>query len=90
MSETTPKKTNIILRLLALLVTVALILGALVLVVYRDRLNLDALERWLTYRELETDESGEILPFTHAGGEQQSLAFLDKGLLFSSSTGAHD
>ena len=89
MSETTPKKTNIILRLLALLVTVALILGALVLVVYRDRLNLDALERWLTYRELETDESGEILPFTHAGGEQQSLAFLDKGLLFSSSTGAH-
>ena len=59
MSETTPKKPNIILRLLALLVTIALVLGALVLVVYRDRLNLDALERWLTYRELETDESGE-------------------------------
>ena len=58
MSETTPKKQNIILRLLALLVTIALILGALVLVVYRDRLNLDALERWLTYREVETDESG--------------------------------
>lgn len=89
MSETTPKKPNIILRLLALLVTVALILGALVLVVYRDRLNLDALERWLTYREVETDESGEILPFTHAGGEQQSLAFLDRGVLFSSDTGAH-
>ena len=89
MSETTPKKPNIILRLLALLVTVALVLGALVLVVYRDRLNLDALERWLTYREVETDESGEILPFSHAGGEQQSLAFLDRGLLFSSDTGAH-
>ena len=89
MSETTPKKTNIILRLLALLVTVALVLGALVLVVYRDRLNLDALERWLTYREVETDESGEILPFSHAGGDQLSLSFLDRGLLFSSDTGAH-
>ena len=89
MSETTPKKQNIILRLLALLVTIALILGALVLVVYRDRLNLDALERWLTYREVETDESGEILPFTHAGGEQLSLSFLDRGVLFSSNTGAH-
>ena len=70
MSDTNTKKPNIVLRLLALLVTIALVLGALVLVVYRDRLNLDALERWLTYREVETDESGEILPFTHAGGEQ--------------------
>ena len=34
MSETTPKKQNIILRLLALLVTIALILGALVLVYF--------------------------------------------------------
>ena len=53
MNEATPKKPNIFLRLLALLVTIALILGALVLVVYRDRINLDALERWLTYRELD-------------------------------------
>ena len=69
MNETTPKKPNILLRLLALLVTIALILGALVLVVYRDRINLDALERWLTYRELEMDEGGQAVPFTHAGGE---------------------
>ena len=59
MSDTNTKKPNIVLRILALLVTVALVLGSLVLVVYRDRLNLDALERWLTYREVETDESGE-------------------------------
>lgn len=43
-----PKKPNIILRLLALLVTAALVLGALALVVYRDRFNLDALKRWLS------------------------------------------
>lgn len=83
------KKPNIILRLLALLVTVALVLGALALVVYRDRLNLDALERWLAYRDLETGETGQAEPFTHAGGDGLSLAFLDKGILFTADTGAH-
>ena len=89
MSAENPKKPNILLRLLALLVTIALILGALALVVYRDRLNLDALERWLTYRDLETGETGQAVPFTHAGGDAVSLAFLNKGVLFSSATGAH-
>ena len=45
MSDTNIKKPNIVLRILALLVTIALVLGSLVLVVYRDKLNLDALER---------------------------------------------
>lgn len=83
------KKGNPILRLLALLVTLALMLAALALVVHRDRLNLDALERWLNYRKLETLETGEVEPFTHAGGDQLSLARLDKGILFSSASGAH-
>ena len=39
------QKQNFFFRLIALLVTSALVLGALLLVVYRDRLNLDALER---------------------------------------------
>ena len=56
--ESKPKKPNILVRLIALLVTAALLLGALVLVVYRDRLNLDALARWFEYRNLETSESG--------------------------------
>lgn len=89
MSDATPKKPNIIFRLLTLVITVALILGALALVVYRDRINLDALERWMTYRDLETGESGQAAPFTHAGGDTMDMAFLDKGILFSSATGAH-
>lgn len=89
MSDPKPKKQNIVLRLLALLVTIALILGALALVVYRDRLNLDTLERWLTYRDLETGETGQPEPFTHAGGDAVSLAFLNKGILFSTAAGAH-
>lgn len=89
MDETQSKKPNIILRLLALLVTCALVLGALVLVVYRDRLNLDALERWVTARQLEMDQSGQPTPFTYAGGDSLSLACLDKGVLFASAAGAH-
>ena len=52
------KRSNPLLRLLALLVTAALVLGALALVVYRDRLNVDALRRWLSYRSLETSDTG--------------------------------
>ena len=52
------KKPNILVRLLAFLVTLALVFGAVTLVVYRDRLNLDALARWFEYRNLETSESG--------------------------------
>lgn len=89
MSAENLKKPNILLRLLALLATVALVLGALLLVVYRDRLNLDALERWLTYREIETGETGQAAPFTHAGGDSLSLAFLNRGILLSSAAGAH-
>ena len=83
------KQTNIFIRLLALLVTAALVLGALMLVVYRDRLNLDALERWLSQRRVETGEAGQAQPFTHAGGDQMSIAYLENGILLSSSAGAH-
>lgn len=83
------KKPNILLRLLALLITAALMAGALMLVVHRDRFNLDALKRWLTYRSLTTGQSGQAEPFTHAGGEKLSLAYLDSGVLFSSATGTH-
>ena len=90
-SKTPPKKkkSNIILRLLAFLVTAALVLGALALVVYRDRFNLNALKRWLAYRNLETGESGQAAPFTHAGGDKLSFAYLDNGILLASDSGAH-
>lgn len=82
------KKSNIFVRLLALLVTAALVLGALALVVYRDRFNLDAFKRWLAYRTMETTETGQAVPFTHAGGSRLSLCYLDGSVLMSSATGA--
>lgn len=83
------KKPNILFRLLALIVTAALVLGALVLVVYRDRFNMDAVKRWLAYRTMETSETGEAAPFTHAGGDKMSIAYLDSGIVTASVAGAH-
>lgn len=82
-------KQNLLVRLLALLVTAALALGALTLVVYRDKYNLDALKRWMALRTVQTDESGAAAPFAHAGGENASFAYLSGGVVQCSSTGAH-
>lgn len=83
------KQSNPIVRLLALLVTAALILGAMVLVIYRDTLNVDALKRWMSYHSVGTDESGESVPFSHAGGDKLSVAYLDSGVVTASTAGAH-
>lgn len=83
------KKPSRFLRLLALLVTSALVLGAMVLVIYRDTINLDAFKRWMAYRSMDTGETGETAPFSHAGGDKLSIAYLDSGMVISSASGAH-
>jgi len=92
MEETTRNKKrakpNIFLRLLAFLLTAALILGAVALVVFRDRVNLGALKHWLTYRQLETSLSGQTEPFALAGGDRLSVACMQDGILTASTTGA--
>ena len=83
------KKPNILLRVLAFLVTAALVLGAAALVAWRDELNLDAFRRWLSYRSIQTSDTGLTEPFTHGGGESLDMACLSGGFLFASSSGAH-
>jgi len=80
------KKPNIAVRVLALAVTAALVLGALLLVARRDIYNLDALKRWLASRD---PEAGDTTPFTHAGGDKLSIAWLDSGVVTASTAGAH-
>lgn len=87
--ETQKKQQNIFLRLLALLVTVALFLGALFLVVNWEEYNLDAIKRKLTLRNVQTSASGEAEPFTHGGGEDVSFAYLPDGLVMTSTAGVH-
>ncbi len=81
------KRPNLLLRLITLVVTAALLLGAVALVVYRDRLNFDALRRWMEYRNLETSETGEAAPFSYGGGTDTALGCLDNALLFCSGNG---
>ena len=83
------KKPNIFARILALLVTTVLVLGALAAVVYRDQLTPGAVRRWAAYRNMTTSETGESAPFTHAGGDKLSIAYLDSGVVTASAAGAH-
>ncbi len=85
--ESQKKQQNIFLRLLAFLVTVALILGALFLVVNWEEYNLDAIKRKLTLRNVQTSASGEAEPFTYGGGGDVSIAYLPDGLVMASTTG---
>jgi len=89
-ADKAPKKSHMFVRrLLAFLVTMALVLGALAAVVYRDKLNLDAFRRWLSYRSIQTSQSGLTEPFTHGGGDRLDMACLESGYLFASTAGAH-
>lgn len=83
-----PKKKNMFLRLVVFLLTLVLILGAVAAVAYRDKLNLDAVRRWLAYRSVQTSTAGLTEPFTHGGGDKLNIACLDRGYLLASCAGA--
>ena len=78
------KKPNLFFRLLAFLTTLALVLGAVLLVANRDKLNLDGVRRWFSYRSLERTDSGQAESFSYDGGSTNSFATLDGGLLVCS------
>jgi len=86
MNEKTKKKPNILLRLLAFFVTLALVLGAVAAVAYRDKINLDALKRWYTYRTLAKSDSGQAELFSYAGRSDDLFADLDGDLLVCSAS----
>ncbi|MBM6724689.1 DUF5711 family protein [Pseudoflavonifractor phocaeensis] len=78
------KPPNLFVRFLAFLVTLALMVGAVALVVNYDKLNFDSLKRWFTYRNLERSESGQSESFVFEGGESSQFAVLDHELLVCS------
>ena len=81
------RKPNILLRFLAFLVTVALVLGALALVVFREELNMDALKRYITYRSLTRDADGQAQSFPYDGSINDAFADLDGSLLVAGDSG---
>ena len=83
------KKPNPLLRLLALLTTAALLLGAMILVIYRDTINMNTFKHWLDYQRMDTGATGESAPFSPAGGDKRSIAYLPSGVVTPSAAGAH-
>lgn len=78
------RKPNRLVRFLAFLVTVALVLGAVVLVVNYDKLNFDSVKRWFTYWNLSRSDSGQADSFRFDGDISNAFAVLDGELLVCS------
>lgn len=84
-----PKKRrpHLLVRLIAFVLTLALICAAVFLVVNRDRINFDALRRWFTYRTLAKSDVGTGESFPYQSGASLTLAACDGDLLSVSQTG---
>lgn len=78
------KKRNILISLLVFLLTAALVLGTAALIIFRDRLNLDAFKRWYQYRSLSLSDSGQAESFPYAGSPDDLFVSVDGDLLVCS------
>ena len=85
--QKTPKKQNIVLRILIFLVTLILIAGAIFLVSNRDKLSMDALKRYFTYRTLERSDSGQAESFDYSPSATDVFAAVENDLLVASTGG---
>lgn len=84
-----PKKRNWFLRLLAFLLTLVLVLGAVFLIANHDKLNLDALKRYIAYRSLERSDSGQAESFSYSASSNDIFDVLGDDLLVCSSGGVN-
>ncbi len=78
------KKPNFLVRLLAFLLVLAVGFCLVVLVAFRDSLNLDSLKRWFTYRSLARSDSGQAESFSYDGDLNDIFVVLDGDLLVCS------
>lgn len=75
------EKQNLLVRILFFLAGLAVVLTAVALVAYRDKLNLDALKRWYTYRSLSLNDNGQAESFSYSGSADDIFVGLDGDLL---------
>lgn len=75
------EKPNIVIRVLVFIVGLSVVVIAVSLVAFRDRLNLDTLQRWFTYRSLALSDSGEAQAFHCGGSASDVYVSLDNDLL---------
>lgn len=81
------KKRNPLVRLLAFLITLALVIGAVFLISHPDLLDLDAWKRYVNYRSLERSDSGQAESFSYSGSATDVFAALGDDLLICSEGG---
>lgn len=81
------KRKNLLVRLLAFLVTLALVAGAVFLIAHRDLLDLDSWKRYLNYRTLERSDSGQAASFSFSSSASDVFAVLGDDLLICSEGG---
>ncbi len=78
------KAPSFLKRLLLFLLVAAVAVGAVAVVVFRDRLNIDSVRRWFEYRTLLRNDSGQAESFVYDGGIEDAFAVLDHDLLICS------
>lgn len=71
-------------RVILFLVALAMVLGAVAAVAFRDVLNLDSIKRWFNYRALMLSDSGQAEAFVYDGSLEDTFAVLDGDLLVCS------
>ncbi|HIS52089.1 MAG TPA: hypothetical protein IAC15_05040 [Candidatus Onthomonas avicola] len=82
-----PAPLRILLRVLTVVLSLLLVAAGVLLVLHRDKINLDALARYLTYYALERSEDGQGADFfidRYTGGRYAALG--DNLLAYSSNT----
>ena len=82
--EQKKKAASLLKRLLVFLLVAAVAVGAVAAVVFRDRLNIDSIRRWLEYRTLLRSDSGQAESFVYDGSIGDAFAALDNDLLVCS------
>ena len=85
--QKTSKMIHILVRILAFLVTLALIVGAVFLVANRNKFSLDAVKRYFTYRSLERSDSGQAESFDYSPSATDVFAAVEQDLLVASTGG---
>lgn len=77
-----PRRGRWIERILALLLVVIVVLGAVAAVLFPDALNVDAFRRWVKYLNVRTDENGGVYSFDSHNSNR--YASFDGGLAIAS------
>ena len=81
MEKPSKKKPNILVRILFFFLALAVVLGAVSLVLFRDSINMDSFRRWFYYRSVSLSDNGQAESFRHSGTASDVFADLNGDLL---------